>query len=189
MTHDEGLYNSRASYGIMETMPPSPDTLPNYHFLLIAPNLGAEWLFDAARAYWERFRPTVVSDLELIRLIPAPYTVAVSVIARRDTASQWGVWIAQTMPDALFDPLVFDLFDDAKAALNQRAQFNQPFGVPLAPTPTPAFLVNPTPGSLIGGPAPTRAPGGFVTQTPTPAPTEPAPQQPIQPTPGPITGG
>ena len=54
----------------MSHMPPSPDTLPNYHFLLIAPNLGAEWFFDAARAYWERFRPIVVSDLELVRLIP-----------------------------------------------------------------------------------------------------------------------
>jgi len=101
VTYEDSLYNSRDSYGIMGFMPPSPDTLPNYHFLLIAPNLGAEWLFDAARAYWERFRPTVVSDLELIRLIPTQYTVAVSVIARRDTASQWGVWIAQATPDAL----------------------------------------------------------------------------------------
>jgi hypothetical protein len=170
--------------------------LPNYHFLLIAPNLGAEWLFDAARIYWERFRPTVVSDLELIRLIPKSYTIAITVVARRDTASQWGVWIAQNTPDALFDPLVFDVFDDAKASLNQRVQLDQPFGVPLAPTPTPAYLVSPTPGPLIGGPPPTRAPGGFVTQTPTsppqqptPPPQEQPPGQPIQATPGAITGG
>jgi hypothetical protein len=172
----------------MEAMPPSPDTLPNYHFLLIAPNLGAEWFFDASRVYWERFRPTVVSDLELILLIPVQYSVAITVIARRDTASQWGVWIAQTTPAALFDPLVFDSFDEAKVTLNERTASNQPFGVPLAPTPTPAFLVSPTPGPLIGGPAPTRAPGGFITQTPTP-PYEGTPQQPIEPTPGPITGG
>lgn len=172
-------------------MPPSPDTLPNYHFLLIAPNLGAEWFFDASRAYWERFRPTVVSDLELVRLIPAQYTIAVTVVARRDTASQWGVWVAQAVPNGLFDPLVFDQFAEAREALNQRAQSNQPFGVPLSPTPTPPIPVSPTPGPLIGGPPPTRPAGGFVTQTPTPqaTPEQLTPQQPIIPTPGSLTGG
>jgi hypothetical protein len=167
-------------------MPPSPDTLVNYHFLLIAPNLGAEWFFDAARVYWERFRPMVVGDLELIRLFPRQYTIAITVIARRDTAAQWGVWVAQAVPDALFDPVVYDTLGEAKAALEQRAGLNQPFGVPLAPTPTPPLPVSPTPGALIGGPPPTRGPSGFITQTPSPEPTQPAQ---IFPTPGPITGG
>jgi hypothetical protein len=185
-------------------MPPSPDTLPDYHFLLIAPNLGGEWFFDAARQYWARFRPTVISDLGFISLIPQPTTIAVTVLARRDTATQWGVSLAQTVPDALFDPIVQDSFDDAKLMLNSRAQLNQPFGVPLIPTPTPPAAITPTPGSILG-PAvvPTREPGGFITQTPTPnliapPPTTPTPdpsdqpgegQGPIYPTPGPVTGG
>ncbi|MEZ4669480.1 MAG: hypothetical protein R3E39_16355 [Anaerolineae bacterium] len=188
---------------MMNPMPPSPDTLPNYHFLLIAPNLGAEWFFDAARAYWERFRPIVVSDLELARLIPTAYSVIVTLVARRDTASQWGVWQAQNVPTALLDPVVYDLFDETRVALDQRAASNQPFGVPLLPTATPAPAVSPSPGSLIGGaatintPPPTRPAGGFITQTPTPnqaappaQPTLPTdPQQPLYPTPGPLTGG
>lgn len=188
----------------MSRMPPSPDTLPNYHFLLIAPNLGAEWFFDAARAYWESFRPIVVSDLELVRLIPGAYSIIVTLVARRDTASQWGVWLAQNVPAALLDPVIYDLFDETRAALDQRVQTNQPFGVPLLPTATPVPAISPSPGSLIGGPAtantavPTRPAGGFITQTPTPAsaapiaqPTLPATdsQQPVYPTPGPITGG
>lgn len=195
MTRRRPVYNDHASYGIMVIMPPSPDTIPNYHFLLISPNLGAEWFFDAARPYWERFRPTVVNDVELVRLIPTQYTIAITLLARRDTARQWGVWIAQAVPQALFDPMVFDEFNDAKAALTQRAQLDQPFGVALAPTPTPAFLISPTPGALIGGPAPTRPAGGFVTQTPTSPAVQATPppdqggQQPIQPTPGAITGG
>lgn len=170
-------------------MPPPPDTLPNYHFLLIVPNLGAEWFFDAARAYWERFRPIVVSDLELIRLIPAAYTIAITMIARRDTAAQWGVWATQFVPNALFDAVIYDLFEDTKAALTNRAALNQPFGVPLLPTPTPAIPVSPSPGSLLDSgptPVPTRAPGGFITQTPTPTPTPEGPQQPLTPTPGAI---
>lgn len=183
-------------------MPPSPDTLPNYHFLLIAPTLGAEWFFDAARAYWERYRPTTISDLELPRLVPAGYTIAVTVVARRDTASQWGVSIAQTIPDALFDPVVQDAFDNMKRVLDERAAQNQPFGVPLAPTPTALPPVSPTPGSILGAinQPPTRQPGGFITATPTTdgnlPPATPAPppengdtQGPVYPTPGSITGG
>src|SRR2546421_419839 len=79
------------------------NTLPDYHFLLIAPNLGAEWLFDAARNYWNRFRPTVISDLSFVRLIPGNYTVAVTAIAQKDTAPQIGVDLAQVRGDALFD--------------------------------------------------------------------------------------
>jgi hypothetical protein len=189
---------------MMDAMPPSPDTLPNYHFLLIAPNLGAEWFFDAARLYWEKFRPTVVNDLEFVKLIPPPLTVVITVLARRDTASQWGVTIAQAVPDALFDPVVQDNFDNAKSALNERASLNQPFGVPLTPTPTPLPPIIATPGSIIGPvTAPTRPPGGFITATPTTnvdvpqpptpspdpnAPTAPGPE-PIYPTPGAITGG
>lgn len=185
----------------MPVMQPSPDQFPDYHFLLIAPNLGAEWLFDAARAYWERFRPIVTSDLELPRLVPPENSIILTVIARRDTAAQWGVTVAQNLPHVLFDPVVYDSFDDMKQALNTRATLNQPFGVPLAPTPTSPPPITPTPGSLLGQPAPaqptaapTRAPGGFITETPTQTepeapPASPTPSGPVYPTPGPIIGG
>ena len=97
-----------------------------------------------------------------------------TLVARRDTASQWGVWLAQNVPAALLDPLIYDLFDETRGALDQRAQTDQPFGVPLLPTATPAPAISPSPGSLIGEPAivntpaPTRPAGGFITQTPTP---------------------
>jgi hypothetical protein len=169
-------------------MPPSPDTLPDYHFLLIAPNLGAEWLFDAARAYWERFRPIVASDLELARLLAPMFRVIVTVVARRDTAAAWGQTLADVAPNALFDAVIFDSFDDAKAYLNNRAAQTQPFGIPLRPTDTPPPPITPTPGSIIAEPAgpPTRAPAGFITLTPTPGAPENAP---ITPTPGAVTGG
>jgi hypothetical protein len=165
-----------------------PNALPNYHFLLIASNLGAEWLFDAARAYWERFRPAVISDLRLVALVPDPFTVAVTVVARRDLATQIGVELARVRLEALFDPVVYDYFDDARLALNGRAELGQPFGVPLA-TPVAAPLATPitvTPGSVS-----TEGPSGFITQTPTTQPT-PLPtgtaQDPVSPTPGPVSG-
>ena len=171
-------------------------TLPDYHFLYFAPTLGAEWFFDASRRYWEAFQPTVLSDLNFLRFVPERASVAVTAVTRRDTVDEIGVAVAQVRPNAYYDAVVQDMFDAMKAALSERAALNQPFGVPLAPTLDPR--INPTPGGLlIGSPAPTRAPAGFVTQTPTPAPTQPVPTQdgasapaaPIEPTPGPILGG
>jgi hypothetical protein len=163
------------------------DQLPDYHFLMITPNLGAEWLFEAARAYWEHFQPTVISDFELLGLLPADSTISVTAVTRRDRVAQLGVELAQTAPNALFDPIVFDFFEDTRLELDRRAQTNQPFGVPLAtptpgPTPPPVY---PTVGAVVTG-----APG-FVTQTPTPEqpPTEVLPPQtPLYPTPGAVTG-
>lgn len=182
---------------IMTLMP--QNTLPDYHFLLIASNLDAEWFFKAARAYWERFRPTVISDLALVSIIPDDYSIAVTVVAGRDRVAAFGVDLAKIAPDALFDPVVFDFSEDTQRTLDQRAQTNQPFGVPLLPTETPTpgptgMPVYPTPGPLpMGQPG-----GGYVTQTPTPGLSEvPVPTQaddgepptPLFPTPGPITGG
>ncbi len=189
------------------------DTLPNYHFLLIAPNLGAEWFYDAARLYWLRFYPTVINDFKLLPLVPEQYSIAVTAVARRDLIAQLGVELARRFPRALFDPVVHDFYEDTKAELDRRALNNEPFGVPLPPTPTwtpaptspPLF---PTPGPITSEEAtltPTFIQIGTATEadttpeiTPevtasdTATPGEPptsTPATPLYPTPGPVTGG
>ncbi len=165
-----------------------PDQYPDYHFLLISPNLGAEWLFDAARIYWDRFRPTIINDLTFIQLIPPDHTIVVTVVARRDTAAQFGVQLAQINADAYYDPVVHDLFDEAKADLDERARLGQPFGVPLA---QPTATINPNP-VFIPTPRlqPTHPPAGFVTAAPpTSAPDDDGEPAPIRPTPGSVVGG
>jgi hypothetical protein len=167
-----------------------PDLYPEFHFLMIAPNLGAEWLFDAARTYWDRYRPTILPNFNFIAVVPTDRSVIVTVIARRDTASQLGVDLAQINPNAYFDSVVYDLFDDAKQALNQRVQSGQPFGVPLtSPTPTPAINVPYIPTPRL---QPTHPPAGFITEVPPPTQAPPPGTTiatPVQVTPGPLTGG
>ena len=181
------------------------DTLPNYHFLLIAPNLGSEWLYEAGRRYWLRFFPTVISDFAILRFIPENFTIAVTVIARRDRVAQLGVELAQVSPKAVFDPVVHDFYEDTQAELERRADSNQPFGVPLSPTATPTSAatseqLQPTAGPIsTQGPSATPTEQGFLqplpTQTQTAEPgtenteeaTENAGPQAIYPTPGPIT--
>ena len=180
-----------------------PDQYPDFHFLLIAPNLGAEWLFDAARVYWDRYRPTIINDFEFVKLIPTEKTIIVTVIARRDTVSQLGVQLSQALPNAFFDPVVFDRFEDTRKALSDRAVQNTPFGVAISqPTPTldPNAPIIPTPRLF-----PTNPPAGFITEAPpspqpSPTPSETLPPQlspvppdgsqgqPLSPTPGSVVG-
>ncbi len=162
-----------------------PDIYPDHHFLLIAPNLGAEWLFDAARQYWERFRPTVISNFRFVALVPQGKTITVTVVARRDIAPDLAAQMTMTAPNAYYDPLIYDSFEDAKAELNRRAEQSQPFGAPMS-QPTPTY----DPNMPIVIPTATRPPG-FITATPEfdPNATPDEPREEINPTPGPILGG
>jgi hypothetical protein len=180
----------------------TPDTLPDYHFLMVAPNLEPEWFFRGARAYWERFRPTVIKDGALLTLLPSDVTVAVSILTRRDAFETLAVEVARNLPRAYIDALIYETVREAAGTLDARAAANQPFGVPLRPTAVPPTRVpiTPTLGAVtgpIGTPTPTPNTSGFITQTPTASPAAPTeddgptdtPQPPIQPTPGAITGG
>lgn len=161
-----------------------PDLYPDHHFLLIAPNLGVEWLFDAARAYWERYRPTVVSNLRFVALVPPGRSVTVTVVARRDIAPDIERQLIVSAPNAYYDPLIFDTLDEMRAELTRRAEQSQPFGMPMS-QPTPTY----DPNMPIVIPTATHPPG-YITQTPDPALLTPdAPREALNPTPGPITGG
>lgn len=170
--------------------------LPDYHFLLIASNLGGEYLFDASRAYWQAFQPIVIPDTQFLAILPTGRTISVTVVALRDTAPQFGVDIARVAPFAFFDPVVYDTLDETRAEMNRRAASNQPFGVPLgigiATTtpfiPTPAITL--APGYVTATPNGSGVPTPITTPTPTggeAAVTEAAPV-PTN-TPGPIIGG
>lgn len=161
---------------------------PDYHYLYIAPNLGAEWLFDAARNYVLTFAPVILADLDFVALTPPNTAVTVTAIARRDTAALIGVELAQVHPYAYYDAVMRDTFEETKAELNRRAAENQPFGAPIGlPTASaaPGQIIIPTPWPTSSGPTPEPSP----TQAVTPLPTSADGPAPIQPTPGPIIGG
>lgn len=143
-------------------MPDNTFTTPDYHFLLIAPNLGAEWLY-AVRNYWGQFRPTLTSDFPIIQLVPAGYTIAVTVVCRRDMRDFYDTRLRDQVPRALIDFMVYEFVEDVQLALDGRAELNQPLGVPVPPTATPP--PSPTPEGTPALPS-TRPPAGFITQTP-----------------------
>ncbi len=108
----------------------------DYHFMYIDPALGADWLFIASRRYWERFRPIVVSSLDLISYVPPQRSIAITTLARRDIAPKIAADVKKNFPNALHDPLVYDYVDEMKLTLDGRADLQQRFGVPEIVTPT-----------------------------------------------------
>ncbi len=103
----------------------------DFHFLYLAPNLSAAWLFRAARLYWQRYQPIVLHDLLIVDYVPADYHVVVTTIARSDTADMIHNLMEQNYSRAVHDPLVYDYLEDAQLTLEARVATNQPFGVPL----------------------------------------------------------
>lgn len=164
-----------------------PDRYPDYHFLFIARNVPVAWFFDAARPYWERYRPTVLANFDLLAFVPAGRTVIVTALVMRDTGAIIGVDLARNRPDAYYDPIIQEAIEGVQTVFAQRVGLNQPFGVPLADATAP-----PTDASIPTPMLPTQ-PRTFITATPAPAQTAtPAPRPaPLQPTPGVVisTGG
>jgi hypothetical protein len=105
---------------------------PDYHFLYIDSMLDAEWLFVAARRYFQRFQPIIVGDLEIIWYIylPKHRTIAVTTLARRDRAEAVAAELLNRYPQVIHDPLVYDYLEEMKMTLDGRTDFRQRFGVP-----------------------------------------------------------
>jgi hypothetical protein len=124
---------------------------PDYHFIYLDPTLGIEWLFDSARRYWDRFRPIVVSDLELVQHVhrfvkDGTPIIAITALARRDMADKVTTDVRTKFPLVVFDSLVYDTPEELRVTLDGRAAFNQRFGLPGAAMPTLiATPVGPTP--------------------------------------------
>jgi len=112
-----------------------PTTLADFHFLYLAPGLGMEYFFDASRQYWTTFKVIVLHDLDVVRHVPRQYSVAITSLARSDTAQFVRDDIESRFGNRVFhDPLVYDFVEDLQLTLNVRAERNEPFGVPLTNT-------------------------------------------------------
>ncbi|HEC22801.1 MAG TPA: hypothetical protein ENI95_07780 [Chloroflexi bacterium] len=101
---------------------------PDYHWLILAPGLQADWFFLAARRYWQTFRPTVLTDWRMIELLPSDKSLAVTVLARSDTIDYMNERVRDAYPNVFYDPIVFDSLAEMQAELDRRATYQQRFG-------------------------------------------------------------
>ncbi len=103
---------------------------PEFHFLYLGPGLSSDWFFIAGRNYWMHFKPIVIDKLDQVALISARRRIAITTLARRDTAKLVRDNVAKHYPKAYHDPLVYDYVGEMQLTLDGRAALNQRFGVP-----------------------------------------------------------
>jgi hypothetical protein len=100
----------------------------DYHFMILAPGLQSAWFFQAARRFWQRYQPVVTDQVELLALLPSDASIAVTLLARPDTASYAEQQILAQRPDCLLDVVVVDDLPLMESILNARAESGLPFG-------------------------------------------------------------
>ncbi len=105
-------------------------SITTYHVLYVPPDLSAEWVLVAARRYWSEFRPVVFSTPDLLDLLPVRASISITVLARRDFATDLLADLRQRAPRARFDALVYDSPQELQLTLDGRAALRQRFGVP-----------------------------------------------------------
>jgi hypothetical protein len=101
---------------------------PDFHWLILAPGLQAEWFFQAARRYWQSFRPTLMTDWDMIGYLPRKKSLAVTVLARPDTIDYLDANIRDEWPNVFYDPIVADDLAAMQAELDRRADAQRRFG-------------------------------------------------------------
>jgi hypothetical protein len=102
---------------------------PDYHFMILAPGLQSAWFFQAARRYWQRFQPILTDNWDLLGYIPASKSVAVTVLARPDTADYVRKQVKAQRDDIQYDPVIADDLTSMEDILNRRAETGQRFEV------------------------------------------------------------
>lgn len=106
---------------------PPPEKL-DYHFLMIAPDLPSEWLFQAALRYWQTFRPALLPQPELVGLLPAGKSIAVTLLATRSTVREAHRCIHDQWPDVYIDPAICENQEAMREEMDRRAAQEQRFG-------------------------------------------------------------
>jgi hypothetical protein len=100
----------------------------DYHFMVLAPGLQSAWFFQAARRFWQVFQPIVTDQVELLSYLPDEAKIAVTLLARPDTASYMKEQIEIQRPEAFLDMVVVDDLPLMESILDARADSGLPFG-------------------------------------------------------------
>jgi hypothetical protein len=101
---------------------------PDLHLLALAGGLSSDWFLDTARAYYDRFRPVVTVQLDLIQYVPSSASVAVTLIAPPGQADAVRDALLTLYPNLWVDVILADDLARVRALLDARAQRNLRFG-------------------------------------------------------------
>ncbi|MCC6614605.1 MAG: hypothetical protein IT320_14080 [Anaerolineae bacterium] len=100
----------------------------DFHFIVLAPGLDAEWFFETMRAYWDRFRPIVTTDLSLIDYMPFEQSAAITIVSPPALMETLSRAASLPYPNAYLDPIEAVDLDEVARIFNDRVAVNRRFG-------------------------------------------------------------
>jgi hypothetical protein len=101
---------------------------PDYHFVLIGPGISPDWFFARGRAYWERFRPSIVTDAAFIPNIPYKKSLGLTLLAAPGEAEKLAGALREKFPPVWVDVIPAQDGDGLAAVLDARAESGRRFG-------------------------------------------------------------
>jgi hypothetical protein len=108
---------------------PGPVTItPDYHFVMLAQGFNADWFFNGGSAYYEKFRPTVITNMEYIGNLPYQRSLGLTILATEDIAEYTKNQIAQRWGNVQIDLITVRTEERLAAILRQRVQQDKRFG-------------------------------------------------------------
>jgi hypothetical protein len=113
---------------IDDLLPGPPPERLDYHFLMIAPGVSPDWLFQAALRYWQSFRPGLLPQPEMLELMPDDKSVAVTLLATSRTVREAHRRIHEHWPDVYIDLAVGETQEAMRAEMERRVAQDQRFG-------------------------------------------------------------
>lgn len=110
---------------------PGPGPLhgePDFHFIVMSQDFDASWLFVAAHDYWDRFSPVLITNTDLIGVVPATKSLAVTALCTPAQANNLAQAILALGPNVYLDLLAPATPDALAATLNARVASSRRFG-------------------------------------------------------------
>jgi hypothetical protein len=100
----------------------------DFHMVILAPGLEADWFFETAEAYWDVFRPIVTPMIELIEHIPSDRSLAATVITPPGLVETMRQAIQVRYPNVYFDLIIAEEQAQVAGVFAQRVETNRRFG-------------------------------------------------------------
>lgn len=101
---------------------------PDYHFILLAPDVDPSLFFESAEQYWLRFHPILVESADLIQFVPSGKSLAVTVIANPDQVDTMTAQVRDPWPTIWYDLIVLQTPTTLIEVFSQRVASGRRFG-------------------------------------------------------------
>lgn len=115
------------------TIPPGPGpihSVPDFHAVILASQQETNWFYEieAARRYWEAFRPSVLLDYEIIHFLPHDVSLMITLITTPEMRYTVHDSILQRWPYVGIDVVEVTSAMQLAEILGSRAAANRRFG-------------------------------------------------------------